>query len=133
MGFEFFTESGRGYRPRASIRRQGQIGLNQGAVKRFSLKDWRFAVLGYDRDRKLVALKLTNDENEAGAQRIIVKEDSASISARSFLEFFDIAYRDKTRQYDVSYDNDGRMLIVALNREDGDGVVANEAPSSDED
>ncbi|MCK4658139.1 MAG: hypothetical protein KAV82_01330 [Phycisphaerae bacterium] len=114
MGFEFFTESGRGFRPRASIRKQGQIGLNQGAVRRFDLERWKYAVLGYDRENGLVALKLTNDETEQGVQRIVIKDGSASISARSFLEYFNIGYRDETKQYDASHDETKDMLIVSI-------------------
>jgi len=84
MGFEFFTHPGRGFRPRVSIRKQGQIGLNQGAVRRFNLESWRFVVLGYDRESEQIALKLTNCQDERGAQRILFKDGSASISARSF-------------------------------------------------
>lgn len=114
MGFEFFTQSGRGFRPRASIRKQGQIGLTQGAVRRWELKEWKYVVLGYDRENKLVGLRLTNDENERGAQKMVIKDGSASISARSFLEFFAISYRDETRQYNVSFDEADCMLVVSI-------------------
>ncbi len=114
MGFEFFERSSRGFRPRASIRKQGQIGLSQGAVRRFGLKNWKYAILGYDREAKQVALKLTNDEDAAGVQRIVIKDGSASVSARSFLEYFDIQYRDRTRQFDVEFDSDEKLLIVPV-------------------
>ena len=129
MPFEFFTDSGRGFRPRVSIRKQGQIGLNQGAVRRFLIREGMCVILGYDRDAGCVALKLTEDRDEAGAQRVIIKNGSASISARSFLEYFGIPYRDKTRQYDVTQDEEHGLLIVALNTEDGKGVAASESPT----
>lgn len=125
MPFEFFTDSGRGFRPRASIRKQGQIGLNQGAVRRFSLEGWQFVVLGYDRESRQIALRKAETSDDAGAQKIVIKDGSATISARSFLEYFDIDYRDKTRQYDVTHDEEQRMLIVTLIMEDrGNGAVA---------
>lgn len=114
MAFEFFKESGRGFRPRASIRKQGQIGLNHGAVRRFGLEKWGYVVLGYDRDSNRVALKLTNDEDAPGAQRLAIKDGSASISARAFLEYFDIPYRDETRQFDVVLDEGRDLVIVTL-------------------
>ncbi|MCH7701648.1 MAG: hypothetical protein IID37_08160 [Planctomycetes bacterium] len=117
MGFEFFTESGRGFRPRASIRKQGQIGLNQGAVRRFELQRWGYVVLGFDREKQLLALKLTADRDEPGAQRVVMKDGSATISARSFLEYFDISYREETRQYDVEFDAAQALLVVSIGGE----------------
>ena len=127
MEFEFFTDSGRGFRPRVSIRKQGQIGLNQGAVRRFNLDSWEYVVLGFDRKCVRIALRRADSRDEPGAQRMLIKHGSATISARSFLEYFDIGYRDKTRQYDVSIDDENGMLIVALDKEDGDGAVAEQA------
>lgn len=126
MKFEFFTDSGRGFRPKVSIRKQGQIGLNHGAVRRFSIDKWRYAVLGYDRERRTIALKLTNDENEPGAQRIIIKNDSGSVSARAFLEYFDIPYRESTEQYDVRMDSERNMLIVRLESGENQASTSNE-------
>lgn len=114
MGFEFFKGGGRGFRPRASIRKQGQIGLNQGAVRRFSLKEWQFVVLGYDRDTKRIGLKRAIDESTPGAQKLVIKSDSVSIAARSFLEYFDIPYQHKTRQFDVEMDESEQMLVINL-------------------
>lgn len=114
MGFEFFRESGRGYRPRASIRKQGQIGLNQGAVKRFEIEGGDYVILGFDKDAKKVALKVTKDSSEKGAQKIVVKDGSASISAKSFLEYFEIGYQDETRQYDVNYDDESKLIVIDI-------------------
>ena len=124
MEFEFFTQSGRGFRPRASIRKQGQIGLNQGAVRRFDLDSWQYVVLGFDRESQRVALRKADSRDDPGAQRVVIKDGSGTISARSFLEYFGISYRDKTRQFDVSIDDENGMLIVELCKEGGDGTVA---------
>jgi len=109
MAIEFFTKSGRGYEPKASIRRHGQIGLNQGAVERFGLADYSYVLLGYDRARQLVAIKLLEQE-EKGAKKIALKQGSASISAKSFLDFFGINYK-KTASYDVERDDQSDCLV----------------------
>ncbi len=127
MEFEFFTDLGRGFRPRASIRKQGQIGLNQGAVRRFKLESWQYVVLGFDRKSKRIAIRKADSREEPGAQKVTIKDGSATISVRSFLEYFDIRYQDETRKYDVSIDDENGMLIVALDKEDSDGAVAEQA------
>ncbi|MCH7591882.1 MAG: hypothetical protein IH989_03745 [Planctomycetes bacterium] len=124
MAFEFFEESGRGYRPRASIRKQGQIGLNQGAVRRFDLESWKHVVLGFDRDSKRIAIRKAESEDDPGAQRVVIKDGSATISARSFLEYFDISYRDETQKYDVSVQDENNMLVIELNKDNEDGEIA---------
>lgn len=131
MEFEFFTDSGRGFRPKASIRKHGQIGLNQGAVRRFDLDSWHYVVLGFDRESQRIALRKADSRDDPGAQRVLIKDGSGTISARSFLEYFDIRYRDKTRQYDVSIDDENGMLIVALDKEGGDGAVAEQAQETE--
>ena len=57
MAIEYFTREGKGYAPKASIRKPGQIGLNQGSIARFKFKSGEYVLLGYDRDRKMVAIK----------------------------------------------------------------------------
>ena len=68
MAFELFrATSARGFKPKASLRRNGQIGFNQGAVRRFGLRDYRYGTLYFDRERRLVGIKLYKEEpSEAG-------------------------------------------------------------------
>jgi hypothetical protein len=113
MGFERFTEVGRAFRPRASIRSNGQIGFNQGAVKRYELEQWPYAVLFYDKDTKRIGIRLTKDEKEEGIVRLVCKSGNGAISARSFLYYYDIAH-DKTRALDIEQDKSDGMLILRL-------------------
>jgi hypothetical protein len=110
MAIEFFTEAGRGFAPKVSIRKQGQIGLNQGAVLRHKIKDGQFAILGYDKEEGFVAIKFVSDD-EKGAKRITVRHGNASISAKSFLDYFNIPYRET-----ISYNLECRdeLLIFFL-------------------
>ena len=91
MDFEFFKEEGRGYEPKASIRKQGQIGLNQGAVTRFKIKNNQNVVLGYDRSNKTIAIKLV-DEAEKGSKRVVVRSKNQRI-CRQTIGIYDALLR----------------------------------------
>ncbi len=129
MAIQFFLEAGRGHRPRVSIRRQGQIGLNQGAVRRFSVGECTHAILGYDKGTRCAAIKLTSDGDERGAQKIVFKDGSATISARGFLEFFDIPYRDRTRQFDVRKDSESGYLLFDITDEEMNSDAEGTSPT----
>ncbi len=114
MDFELFTQFGRGHRPTCSIRSNGQIGLNQGAIRRFRLEDG-FVALYYDRNARVVGIKPV-PKDAPGATRLIVKPNNAFVSARSFLEFYAIPYRGRTSTYEVEWSNDYDMLLVDLSK-----------------
>ena len=113
MGIEFFTENRRGFAPKVSIRKHGQIGLNQGALVRYKIESGKFAVLGYDRDQGLVVIKVTDDREEPGAREIVVRASGGSISAKPFLDYFEIPY-EKTRRYELSHDEGTGCLQFSL-------------------
>lgn len=117
MGFERFTLAGRAFRPKVSIRSTGQIGFSHGCVTRHGLDKTPFAVLFYDRDTKRIGVKPMSDRNEDGALKLSVRGGSGSISARSFLDYYHIEY-DKTRSFDVTYDDESGMLIINLKQAD---------------
>lgn len=114
MAIEYFREKGRGFAPKVSIRKQGQIGLNQGAVLRYAIKDGQFALLGYDKNENLVVIKLVGGD-EKGAKRITVRAGNASISAKSFLDYFDIPYAE-TNSHDLEHKDE--LLVFYLDTEE---------------
>ncbi len=118
MGLEFFRETGRGYRPKASIRKQGQIGLNQGAIKRFGVGKFKFAVLGFDRDIQRVYVHLTNNDQELGSNRVMVRDNNGTIGAKAFLDYFDIDYQKETKSYEVKKEEGTGYLIFDLQEEE---------------
>jgi hypothetical protein len=97
MAIEFFDKEGKGFAPKVSIRQHGQIGLNQGAINRYEIKDGQYALLGYEREKRMVVIKVM-DEREKGAKRILVRaagnSTSGSISAKGFLDYFQIPYAE---------------------------------------
>ncbi len=110
MGFEFFEEDGRSFSPKASVRKNGQIGFNQGAIKRYSIKDGELVALGYDRERQAIAIKRLS-ERQKGAKKITVRENNAWISSKGFLDFFAIRYSEG-RAYDLN--EEGELLVFYL-------------------
>ncbi len=121
MPFERFTEVGRSFRPRASIRSTGQIGFSYAAVKRFDLVKYNYAVLFFDKETKKIGIKLTKDENEEGAVRLFTRNGNGSISARSFLYYYQISHK-KTKQFDIDRDAESGYLIISVEQEIAQGA-----------
>jgi len=114
MGFERFTETGRSFKTRLSIRSNGQIGFTQGAIHRFKMQDFKYAVLFYDKDKPAIGIRLTNDEAEEGRCKLQVRPESATISAKSFLDYYGINHQ-KTRSYGAIWDDENTMITASLN------------------
>jgi len=123
MPFEKFTKIGGSYAPKISIRTNGQLGLNQGTIRKFSLSegDW-YVVLYYDREERKIGIRKTRDHDEEGAAKLIrrevkTKEGQSSmncyISCKSFLDFYEIDYT-KTRNYRAEWDDNEGMIVVSL-------------------
>ena len=112
MGIEFFRKGGKGYAPKASLRKQGQIGLNHGAVEKFDIKDGQYILLGYDREKGMVAIRRI-DATEEGAKKVIVKARSGSIAAKGFLDYFGITPKE-TKAYPLQEEPDKKLLIFFI-------------------
>ena len=94
MAWEKFTITRRSFKPRISIRGNSQIGFNSAAIEDFKLKDYKFAVLYYDRDNKKIGVKLTNSKEEEGVRKLRVREGAgASLPARVFIEYYKMQVR----------------------------------------
>lgn len=113
MAFERFIETGRSYKPKISIRGNGQIGFNFGAIKRFVLENYEYAVLFYDKETQRIGIKLTN-EKEEGISKLKVRKSSAAVSAKSFLDYYEIEYGGSVRKFDIYWDEAAEMLIADL-------------------
>ena len=113
MAFERFVDVNRVFRPRASLRSNGQIGFNHGCVKRFDMQRYTHVVLFYDTDSKRIGIQLTNNKDEAGASTLITRTGSGTVSARSFLEYYNLTPKS-TKQFDISRDDESRMLVIDM-------------------
>ena len=114
MGFERFVHVGRSHKPKVTIRTGGHLGFNRGAIERYSLQAYEYAVLFYDRDDRRIGIRLTSTKEE-GACKLRVRESGATISARAFLDFFEIDYSTSSR-YFAEWDAEERMMIIELNK-----------------
>jgi hypothetical protein len=113
MPFEKFTKTGRVYIPKASIWSRGQIGLNQGAIEKFNLDDFNFAVLYYDHDEKKIGIQFTNEKGEGAIKLTKRKGGGTSISANAFLGYYDIEHAT-TKKYDVALDEESGFFVIQL-------------------
>lgn len=110
MAFEKFVEVGKSFKPRISIRSNGQFGFTTGAINKFKLRDFKYAVLFFDRDTQKIGIMPTNNEEE-GACRIVIRSTNAFISARAFLDYYGIDYL-KTKRYDAEWAEGEGMIII---------------------
>lgn len=109
-GFEKFTKTGRNFKPKISIRKRGQMGFNNGAVNRYKIDDFDFVILYMSKGRDKIAIRLTNDEKEEGAIRIMKKTGNYSFAGKAFLDYYDAKYED-TKSYNLEWDNENEVLI----------------------
>lgn len=110
MAFQKFTESGRGYRPKISVRSSGNIGLNAAAVKKFELENAEAVCLLFDPDSKSIAITRATKEEE-GAHHLHKGVTGASISAKRFLDYWDIN-AESTQAFECRFDRDSGMIIL---------------------
>jgi len=113
MAFQKFTESGRGFKPQASIWTRGQISFNQGAAKRYNIDSYKYAVLYYDPEEKLVGIELTNDDQAEGIHKIRVRKSGTMVSAKAFLDYNDMDLSE-TRKYTLRKDDATGFLVIDL-------------------
>jgi hypothetical protein len=114
MPFERFTQTGQRFKPKISIwSKGGQMGLNQGAIVKYNLDNYRYAILFFDREIKRIGIKFTNEENEEGVINFKTRKTGGVIPAKSFLDFFGIDYSE-TRKYDLIFDEKSKLYIVDL-------------------
>ncbi len=109
MPFEKFTQTGKSYRPKISIRSNGQIGFNFGAIERFKLSKYKYAILFFDRENTRIGIRLTNNEEE-GICKLQVRKSNAAIAAKAFLDYYSIDY-SKTKRYEAAWDEKEDMIV----------------------
>lgn len=114
MAWEKFTITRKSFRPKISIRGNSQIGFNFAAIEEFKLKDYKFAILYYDKENKKIGIKLTNDKEEEGIRKLRVRElAGASLPARVFIEYYKLGNFSGQR-FNAEWDKQEKMIVVAL-------------------
>ena len=114
MAWEKFTITRRSFSPKISIRGKSQIGFNTAAIEDFKLKDYKFAVLYYDKESKKIGIKLTNDKDEEGVRKLKVRPAAgASLPARVFIEYYKLG-DFSGRRFNAELDKQEKMIVAAL-------------------
>lgn len=112
-GYEKFTQHGRSFKPKISIRKRGQIGFNNGAIKRFQIDKYDYVVLYYNKDNHKMAFNFTNSENDDGAIKIIKRKNNYFISGKSFFDYYELPY-EESQSFDVEWNQEDLLAIIDI-------------------
>ena len=116
MAFREYTETiGRGGKARASIWKSGQIGLNKGAVSKHKLSEDSYVVLYYDEDSNRIGIELLKGKTKDWAVPIKLRQGSAVIPSKQFMDFFEIDY-SMSKKYDLKKNPDDGLLVIELHQ-----------------
>jgi hypothetical protein len=96
FAFEKFVDTDRSFLARVSIRQNGQIGFNSGAVNLYELGKYKFVVMYYDRISHVIGILPTIEKVE-GAIELASGTSNTFIRARNFLEKYSISYSEPRR------------------------------------
>ena len=112
--FDRFDDPNKSFAAKVTIRRNGQLGFNDGARNSYRLKNFQYAVLFYDQENEAVGIMLTNNGEEAGAIKLSAGEQNTYISAKGFLDRHKINYANmkKRNRYELKKIED--MLVFEL-------------------
>jgi hypothetical protein len=114
MAFQRFTQTGQRFKPKISIWDGGQIGFNQGAMKRFNLHNFQYAILYFDQDKNRIGIKFTNEEKEEGSLKFNHRKTGGVISGKAFLDFYGIDYSKTRKNLDVVFDDENELYVITL-------------------
>ena len=119
MAFELFNiKNKRGLEPKITIRPNGQIYFNVGAIIRFKLTEFKYVQLFYDKELSKIGIKLTIAEDAQGKLTLVAKQDASSgwVSAKTFFNFFNIRLPPKEsgkgEQVEFSFDEQENMIVI---------------------
>jgi hypothetical protein len=85
MRLELFEGVRRHSKPRASIRKSGQLGFNQAARYRWDLDDYSWAQLYFDEKAKAIAVRFTRSKPEKGALKVTKQSSNFAVEARTLV------------------------------------------------
>lgn len=114
MGFEkYIPPKTSGVRPRATIRPSGLISFDAASVEAFGLDSASYAILYFDKNRKLVGVEITNNKRDDGALRLSKRRKSVSLKAPQFFDLYGLTFEEAQR-FDVGHDPSSNMLTISL-------------------
>ncbi len=113
MAWEQFRETTGRFKPRISIRSNGTIGFNAGAVRKFGFDKQDYILLFYDAENRRIGIRPSNESGGEGILKLNRFAKAAWVSAGRFFNFFDIPV-EKTKRYDPIVDEKQKMVVVQL-------------------
>jgi len=114
MAFEkFIPPQISGVRPRATIRPSGLISFDAASVESFGLDSASFAVLYFDKTRKMVGIQIAGNAKDDGALKLSRRRRSVSVKAPQFFDLYGISFEEAQR-FDVGQDPETKILTISL-------------------
>ena len=114
MAFEkFIPPQTSGVRPRATIRPSGLISFDAASVESFGLDSATYAVLFFDKTRKMVGVQITKNAGDDGALKLSRRRRSVSLKAPQFFDLYGLSFEEAQR-FDVGMDPNSKMLTINL-------------------
>lgn len=114
MAFEkFVPPQAAGTRPRATIRPSGLISFDAASVAAFGLDSAKFAVLFFDKTRKMIGVKITRTDKEEGSLPMSRRRRSVSLKSPQFFHQYGLTVEESQR-FEVSRDPDDGMLLISV-------------------
>jgi hypothetical protein len=114
MAFEkFIPPQTSGVRPRATIRPSGLISFDAASVEAFGLKSVSYAVLFFDKTRKIVGVQMTDKAGDDGALKLSRRRRSVSLKAPQFFDLYGLSF-DEAQRFDVGQNPTTKMLTISL-------------------
>jgi hypothetical protein len=114
MAFEkFIPPQTSGVRPRATIRPSGLISFDAASVEAFGLNSVSFAVLFFDKTRKIVGVQMTDKAGDDGALKLSRRRRSVSLKAPQFFDLYGLSF-DEAQRFDVGQNPTTKMLTISL-------------------
>ena len=99
--------------PKIIIQAKGLLEFNEGAIRKFALNRFNYAVLYYDQEENWIGVQLINNSGERGALRVIKKPNGLVVPAGLFLTQHGLL-KNRSIAYNVIYSGEHDMYIVRL-------------------
>ena len=115
MAYERFEQRRRRTddQPMITVLKGGQLGINKMCVELF-FKDFKFAEMYFDKERKKIGIRPTNEKTKyANAVRRLKEGKLGSISAIEFLKHYGVKH-EKSTAYPVIWNETERLLEISL-------------------
>jgi hypothetical protein len=98
-------------KPRVSVWKTGQIGLNGAVLHELGLEKKTYASLFYDRAKKKIGLRFSDSAKEEGAVKLVRRGGGAVVFARGFLRYFKIDH-SRARRFKLVFDEKQSLHVL---------------------